>query len=114
MTFEVHNWFNEMGTALIKEVDRLWPGEDDSSFRVTNLCEEAGEVARAITKRRHAMNAADGLCKGKTVDQWSQELAIELTQLLGNVLDIAIRENIDLVCGTEQMVGVLQAREKGT
>jgi NTP pyrophosphatase (non-canonical NTP hydrolase) len=102
------------GQAIVAEVDRLWPSEDNPAYRGACLAEEAGEVNRAITKRRHAMNSPDGLCKGKTVSDWDMELGLELAQLLGVVLDIAHRENIDLVPAVEETVRILQRRQEGT
>lgn len=107
-------WFDEMGRSLAQEVDRLWPQESDPAYRAACLAEEAGEVNRAITKRRHASFAADGKCKGKTVDEWTEELHVELCQLVGVILDFAHREDIDLVSGVEECVLTLRRREAGS
>lgn len=112
--FVVGLWFTDRGQAIVKEVDRLWPEENDPAYRSGSLAEEAGEVNRAITKRRHASYAADGKCKGKTVDEWTAELRLELTQALGVILDIAQREGIDLVSSLDDCVRILQQREVGT
>lgn len=108
------DWFGQVGEVIVAEVDRLWPEEDDIGFRVGNLAEEVGEVTRAVTKRRHAEHAADGLCKGMTVDQWTEELRAELFQLAGVIVDIAHREGFDLVDGLEWVAATLQVRERGT
>lgn len=107
-------WFAENGRALAVEVDRLWPHETDPAYRAGCLAEEAGEVNRAITKRRHASHAADGLCKGLTVDGWTGNLRLELAQALGVILDIAHREGIDVATELEGCVATLQRREAGS
>lgn len=103
-----------LGQRLAQEVDRLWPGEDDPAYRAGCLAEEAGEVLRAVTKRRHAGRAHDGRCKGMTADEWTEELALELAQVLGVVLDIAQREGIDLEARLRDCVATLEAREAGS
>lgn len=107
-------WLAKAGAALAQEVDRLWPNEDSPAYRGACLAEEAGEVNRAITKRRHAINAPSGLCKGKTPAEWTNELRIELAQALGVILDIAHREGFNLFDDVNECVGVLQNREVGT
>lgn len=107
-------WMDDMGAALAKEVDRLWPSENNPAYRGACLAEEAGEVNRAITKRRHATNSPDGKCKGLTVDEWTNELRVELAQALGVILDIAHREGFDLAVDIEECVVILQARKTGT
>lgn len=108
------NWLNAVGAAFAKEVDRLWPDETDPAYRGACLAEEAGEVNRAITKRRNAGNAPDGKCKGLTVDEWTNELRVELAQALGVIIDIAHREQFDLAVDVEECLLVLQARKAGT
>jgi NTP pyrophosphatase (non-canonical NTP hydrolase) len=103
-----------LGEMLATEVDRLWPDEDDPGYRAQCLAEEAGEVSRAITKRRHAEHAPDGLCKGKTVEEWTGEVALELAQLVGVALDIAYRERVPLADELVRCLTVLQTREAGT
>lgn len=107
-------WLAEVGSALADEVDRLWPQENDPGYRAACLAEEAGEVIRAITKRRHALHADDGKCKGLDFDEWTNELRIELGQVLGVILDIAHREGFDLTAELVTTVRKLQAREVGT
>lgn len=111
---DVTQWFAETGQAVAAEIDRLWPDENDPAFRAACLAEEAGEVNRAVTKRRHASHATGGRCKGMTPDEWTGELQIELAQALGVILDIAHREGFDLVVAMEQCVATLQQREPGT
>lgn len=108
------SWLNVMGASLAKEVDRLWPEETDPAYRGACLAEEAGEVNRAITKRRHASHAANGRCKGLTVNEWTEELRIELAQALGVILDIAHREGFDLAVDIEECVVILQDRKAGS
>lgn len=108
------DWFEEIGDAIAFEIDRLFPHENDPAYRGACLAEEAGEVNRAITKRRHASHAADGKCKGKTVDEWTDEIRLELAQLIGVAFDIAHREHINLVPAVEECLQVLQEREAGT
>lgn len=114
MSDEVASWFQENGRAIAAEVDRLWPYENNPGYRGQCLAEEAGEVNRAITKRRHASHARDGLCKGKTVDDWTDELELELAQALGVIIDIAFREDINLVPALQRCLEALQQREVGT
>lgn len=111
---DVADWFESVSTALVREVDRLWPHENNPAYRGACLAEEAGEVNRAITKRRHAEHAPDGKCKGKTVDQWTEELRTELVQTFGVILDIAEREGFCLVDAIEACVSTLQARKAGS
>lgn len=108
----ITRWFTEQGRALGVEVDRLWPTENDAGYRASALAEEAGEVIRAITKRRHALAA--GTCKGLSPDDWTEELRVELGQVLGVILDIAHREGFDLADEVEACVRVLQARKSGS
>lgn len=112
---DVDDWFTDTATALVGEVDRLWPNESsDPAYRGACLAEEAGEVNRAITKRRHAQHAANGLCKGMTVNDWTRELRLELAQTFGVILDMAHREGFDLITLVEDCVATLRAREAGT
>lgn len=104
----------DLSQRIVKEVDRLWPEETDPAYRAACLCEEAGEVSRAITKRRHAQHNSRGLCKGLTPAQWTEELAIELAQTMGVILDIAHREGIDLCAYLVECVEVLERREEGS
>lgn len=108
------DWFAEKGAAFAKEVDRLWPDENNPGYRAQCLSEEAGEVSRAITKRRHATHSARGLCKGLTADEWTDEVRKELAQVLGVVLDIAHREGIDLLEATAECLDILRHREVDT
>lgn len=105
---------DRLGERIATEVDRLWPEENDPGWRAGNLAEETGEVIRAITKRRHAQHAPDGRCKGLTVDQWTDELGLELAQTLGVILDIAYREGIDIAARLTECVAVLERRERGS
>lgn len=115
MPDDVEFWFAETGRAIAAEVDRLWPHESaDPAYRGACLAEEAGEVNRAITKRRHALNAPGGRCKGLSVDDWTSELRMELAQTMGVVLDIAYREGIDLVTAVDEGLAFLQQRKAGT
>jgi len=107
--YVVGMWLEEVGAAISVEVDRLWPGEDDGG-RAQCLSEEAGEVSRAITKRRHASRSKSGTCKGMTVEQWTEELRLELAQTVGVCLDIAHREGFDLAGDIEACLGALRAR----
>jgi NTP pyrophosphatase (non-canonical NTP hydrolase) len=99
---------------MVVEIDRLWPDENEPAFRGQCIAEEAGEVNRAITKRRHAQRAVHGRCKGKTVDEWTEELRTELAQLVGVACDIAHREGFDLGADLEQCLYILQRREEGS
>lgn len=110
----VTRWIADTSASISAEVNRLWPHETDPAYRGACLAEEAGEVNRAITKRRHASHARNGKCKGLTVDEWTGELRTELAQALGVILDIAHREGIDLVPAIERCVAALQVREVGT
>lgn len=109
------DWVAELGPLFVAQCDRLWPDETQiDSWRLDCLVEEAVECLRAVTKRRHARNASDGICKGLTVEEWDRELAGELGQLVGVAIDIAHREGIDLQEVTRQALEALQRREPGT
>lgn len=113
-TSEVSDWFEWLSGEIATEVTRLWPEETEDAHRGACIAEEAGEVNRAITKRRHARYAEDGLCKGLTVDQWTDELKMELTQLVGVILDLAHREGFDLIPELVKCLVILELREKGS
>lgn len=115
VSLSASDWLAETGAALAKEVDRLWPHEEnDPAYRAACLAEEAGEVNRAVTKRRHAEYAPNGLCKGMNRYEWSNELRVELAQALGVILDIAHREGFDLMADVEECLAALQARSTGS
>lgn len=103
-----------LGHRIATQVDRLWPEEVYPGWRAGNLAEEAGEVIRAVTKRRHAQHARDGRCKGLTVEEWTDNLAVELAQVVGVVLDIAHREGIDVAARLVDCVETLERRERGS
>lgn len=111
---EVSVWMYGAGREIAAEVDRLWPEENDPGYRAQALGEEAGEVSRAITKRRHAIHAVEGLCKGLNAEQWSGELRKELAQALGVILDIMYREEIDPVPAVEECIEALRVRPIGS
>lgn len=103
-----------LAERIVTQVDRLWPEETDAGWRAGNLAEEAGEVIRAVTKRRHALHAVDGKCKGMTPSEWTENLAIELAQAMGVILDIAYREGIDISARLVQCVEILERRHTGS
>lgn len=49
-----------------------------------------------------------------TVDEWTNELRIELAQALGVILDIAHRENFDLALDIEECALILEGRKEGS
>lgn len=109
LTREAGVWMLGMGMEIAREVDRLWPDEDDAG-RAGCLVEEAAEVMRATTKRRHARRSAAGMCKGQTDAEWSANKRLELAQTVGVALDIAYREGWNLADEIETVLAALQAR----
>jgi NTP pyrophosphatase (non-canonical NTP hydrolase) len=114
MITEFSRYLDNLGAAFAGEVDRLWPDENDQGYRAQCLAEEAAEVSRAITKRRHAMNSPNGLCKGRTVEEWTGEIELELGQLIGVALDIAHRESISLLPAVRECLDILFERKPDT
>lgn len=90
---------NHIAEAQATEVERIWPtpeGQDPVLRQVAALTEEVGEIARAVLKRSHASRSADGTHKGKTADEWTENLAVEVGQALGVLLGLAHQEGMDL------------------
>lgn len=69
----------------------LWPGESIEEAALA-LCEEAGEVARAVIKRNHA---ATGSGDREPAD-WSTNLRRELAQVVVVAMKMAEREGFSL------------------
>lgn len=84
-----------LGAAIAGEVDRIWPGQTMDE-RGMALAEEAGEVNRALLKRNHTVRYG-GMFKGKTTDDWRENLRIEVAQTIGVALDIAHREGFNVI-----------------
>lgn len=90
---------NAIAAVQAREVERIWPtpeGQDPLLRQLAALTEEVGEVARALLKRSHAARSADGRHKGRTVAEWSEEVALEMGQALGVLLGLAHQEGVDL------------------
>lgn len=90
---------NDLARTLHEEVERIWPtpsGSDVMQRQALALCEEVGEIARAILKRSHAMRSPDGIHKGKTAVEWTDELHVEIGQTIGVALQLAHIEGINV------------------
>lgn len=93
--------------AIGAEVDRLWPTETEFG-RGLALAEEVGEVARAYLKRSHAQVL--GSFKGRTAQEWTDNLRVEVFQAVGVLLDIARREGFDIEAGLDLCLQSLRSR----
>ena len=98
---------NALAASFRREVDRLWPGESVYA-RGLALSEETGEVCRAMLKRNHA--GAVGTFKGKTAEEWTENLRTEVFQAIGVLLDIADREGFSVGLGLFDTLNVLGQR----
>ncbi len=65
----------------------MWPNENMLRL-MGSLCEETGEVARAITKRDAGYK--------KTHEEWTENLRLEIGQTLITLICMANREGFDL------------------
>lgn len=83
----------------------LWPGETIEEAALA-LCEEAGEVARAIIKRNHA-----GRDEGdRAPADWSANLRVELAQVVIVAMKMAERERFSLRESIYEQLAVLDDR----
>jgi NTP pyrophosphatase (non-canonical NTP hydrolase) len=99
--------------AQATEVERIWPtptGQDPVLRQVAALTEEVGEIARAVLKRSHASRTTDGTHKGLTVDEWTEEVALEIGQALGVLLGLAHQEGVHLDDRMAATIDALRAR----
>lgn len=104
---------NEIAEAQATEVERIWPtpaGQDPVQRQVLALTEEVGEIARGVLKRSHASRTPGGVHKGKTVDEWTEDIALEIGQALGVLLGLAHQEGIDLDAVMAETIDTLRAR----
>jgi NTP pyrophosphatase (non-canonical NTP hydrolase) len=104
---------NALGAALHVEVERVWPappGTDTAQRQALALCEEVGEIARAILKRSHAQRSHDGRPKGLTADEWTAELHVEIGQVIGVALQLAHIEGVDIDAQMMQTLELLRSR----
>ena len=109
----LHTSLNDIAAAQATEVERIWPtpaGQDPVLRQVAALTEEVGEIARAVLKRGHASRSADGTHKGLNVDEWTEELALEIGQALGVLLGLAHQEGLDLDGRMTETIGALRNR----
>lgn len=83
----------------------LWPGETIEEAALA-LCEEAGEVARAVIKRNHqARHEGD-----RAPANWAENLRVELAQVVVVAMKIAEREKFDLAVAVDEQERLLCAR----
>lgn len=87
-------------------VDLIWPGETALS-RAVSLCEEAGEVCRAILKRDHAIRGVGD--RGQERD-WSANLRVEVAQVMINCMAIAEAEGFSLEEAVLEQMNKLEER----
>ena len=76
---------DEWQRLVNQEALRRWPGMTIESEGLA-LSEEAGEVCRAILKRREGTRG--------TPNQWTQQLALEIGQAMFVLLNIAMLEGL--------------------
>ena len=89
-----HDWcggMDEEQTYIESVTDRLWPNETIEEAALA-LCEEAGEVARAVIKRNHADQGSGD----RAPHDWSAELRREVAQVVVVAMKIAEREGFSL------------------
>lgn len=82
---------DDLQCVLELVTDRIWPNETIEEAALA-LCEEAGEVARAVIKRNH-QNAGTG---DRPTTDWTAELRLELAQVVVVAMKIAQREGFSL------------------
>lgn len=72
--------------------NRLWPNETIEEAALA-LCEEAGEVARAVIKRNHADQGSGD----RATTNWTANLRRELAQVVVVAMKMAEREGFSLI-----------------
>lgn len=106
--------WNSWALAFRTEVLRVWPHmEYLDIFAQTAACaEELGEINRAALKRVHATYATARRAKGKTASEWTDELAVEICQAIGTLLQLAVIEGVDLDKGMPEVLEALRQMER--
>lgn len=77
----------ELQRSIYGDAARRWPDMDATSEALA-LAEEAGEVCRAVLKRRHGVRG--------TSAEWSEQLRTELAQVVAVAFNLAAIEGFDL------------------
>lgn len=85
--------------------DALWPSETVEEAALA-LCEEAGEVARAVIKRNHQdRNEGD-----RPETDWTANLRVELAQVVIVAMKMAEREGFSLAEAIFDEMAALERR----
>lgn len=79
-----------------------WPDEDVLSDAL-GVAEEAGEIARAVLKRRHGTRGSH--------DDWTAQLRTEAADVLLVLMVLAEREGFDLMCAAHQRYQEIKDRD---
>lgn len=103
----------KLGAEVNREGLRMWPWLDTSVGLSMLLCEETGEVSRALTKRNDTIRSG-GPVKGKNTADWTDNLSTELAQVVCVVARLAYIEDIDLVEAIQKQLSVLKAKKSLT
>lgn len=98
---------DEEQTYVESVVDKLWPNETIEEAALA-LCEEAGEVARAVIKRNHAAQGSGD----REANDWTLALQKELAQVVVVAMKIAEREGFSLLAAVVAERDALDARWK--
>lgn len=98
-------WFDEEQATVAWLTEKLWPGETTEEAALA-LCEEAGEVARAVIKRNHqTRHEGDRAAK-----DWTADLRVELAQVVIVAMKMAEREGFSLWGAVAEQMTVLDER----
>lgn len=96
---------DEEQATVVRLADALWPGETIEEAALA-LCEEAGEVARAVIKRNHA-DRSEG---DRPPTDWTANLRDELAQVVIVAMKMAEREGFSLSEAIVEQMAALDRR----
>lgn len=86
---------------------QLWPRETLEEAGLA-LCEEAGEVARAIIKRNHSQRGEGD----RPISDWTANLRVEIAQVVIVCMKLAAREEFSLWDAIADELAVLDQRRE--
>lgn len=98
-------YLDEEQATVVWLADVLWPGETIEEAALA-LCEEAGEVARAVAKRNLALRSEGD----RPPTDWTANLRDELAQVVIVAMKIAEREGFSLREAIFEQMAVLGRR----
>lgn len=106
--------WNSWAMAFRTEATRVWPHMRlRGVFAQTAACAEGlGEINGTALKRLSTVSSVAGLVKGKNADEWTAELAVEICQAIGALLQLAVIEGVDLDKGMPEALEALRQMER--